>query len=124
MSVVNPTVSAGVDQSVTDSTVLVLTGVVQQGTYPLGRVLWTRDSGPDCAIIQSATWIAQVYQLYAGTYVFRFTGYDILGNSASDTMSVTVTHTTGPIYLSSAGDTENFDPSSESFPHNFPIDLP
>jgi hypothetical protein len=92
-------VTAGADQTTTDSTALVLTGVVTEGTIPLAqKVLWTKDSGPDCAFTASGSWINQVFELSAGSYVFRLTAWDIDDTSVTDTVAVTVTHTTGPIY--------------------------
>jgi hypothetical protein len=105
----NPTVNAGADQAVTDANVLVLTGLVSQGTYPLTYWIWTKDSGPDCAFTASTSAINQVYELSAGTYVFRFTAYDQLNNSSSDTVSVTVTHTTGPLYIPTGNSATVFD---------------
>lgn len=90
--------NAGSAQSVTDAFPLVLTGTVTPGDIPVSRVLWTKDSGPDCAFTASTSWINQVYNLYAGTYVFRFAAFDQLDNTASSTVTITVTHTTGPIY--------------------------
>ena len=95
----NPTANAGTDQTVNDDVPLVLTGVAQQGTYVINNTLWTKTSGPDCTMTNPAMAVNEVFEISAGTYVFTFTAYDLLGNSGSDSVTVTVSHTTGPIYV-------------------------
>lgn len=98
-----PSVDAGVDQTINDNQVLMLTGVVTTGTYPLTYVLWTQVSGPDCTILAASSWIAQVYNLFAGTYVFQFAAYDQVGGSGTNTISVVVSDTSGPLYIPQSG---------------------
>lgn len=117
----NPTVNAGVDQTVNDNVPLVLTGTVTQGDYTITGVQWTQDSGPNCAMTAAALWVNTIFELYAGTYVFRFTAWDLLGNSTSDTCQVVVSHTSGPIYISDPyGTPTMFTPSAGGTP---PIDI-
>ncbi len=93
------TVNAGIDQTANDGDLLQLTGVVTTSSYDIPTVLWTQDSGPGCAIQEPTKWSTIVLNLYAGTYVFRFTGTDSTGATQSDTVSVVVSHTTGPVYV-------------------------
>jgi hypothetical protein len=104
-----PSVNAGPDQTITDSQVLVLVGTVTPGTYPVDHVQWTLVSGPDCAMTAATSWINQVYELYAGTYVFQFAAYDQLNSVGTDTVSITVSHDTGPIYIPNGPSSTNLD---------------
>ncbi len=102
-------VNAGADQTTTDGVVLMLTGTVAQGATPIVSTVWTKDSGPDCIFTAATSWINQVYELSAGTYVFRLTATDQLSNTASDTITVTVTHDTSPLYLPIGNNSTVFD---------------
>jgi len=93
------TVNAGIDQTVNDATILILTGLVTPTSDPtLVSVLWTLVSGPDCKLTNPIGWVCPVLELYTGTYIFQFAATDVNGNIVSDTCSVIVSHTTGPIY--------------------------
>lgn len=94
----NPTTNAGANQTITDAQPLVLTGTAVKGTNEITNVVWKQVSGPDCTMRNAASWINQVFELSAGTYVFSFAAFDIYDNTGSSTTSVTVTHTTGPIF--------------------------
>lgn len=68
-----------------------LNGIVSQGTFPIGSVLWTQVSGPNTATITSpSTESTTVTGLVSGTYVFMLTATDTEGHSSSDTASVVV----------------------------------
>jgi len=95
----NPSVSIIAPSTTTDNVVLMLTGVVVQGTYPIKYQVWTKDSGPDCTFTAAVSCINQVYELYPGTYVFRLTAYDQLLNTGTTTCTVTVSSNGGPLYL-------------------------
>lgn len=103
----NPTVNAGLDQSANDNVPLVLVGTATQGTYEIKGSTWTMTSGPSCSISTPSQWVTEVFQLSAGSYVFTFSVYDIKGNNASDTCSITITHTTGPVYFEDFHHNEN-----------------
>lgn len=97
----NPTTNAGIDQTTTDGVPLLLTGQFTQGTLPIKEVIWTQVSGPNCVMINPTRAVNQVFSTSAGTYVFAFTAYDTVNASGTDTVSVTITHDTGPIYPTS-----------------------
>ena len=99
MSVVNPTVSIIAPTTTTDNVVLMLTGVITTGTYPIKYQIWTKDSGPDCAMTAPSSCINQVYELYPGTYIFRLTAYDQLLNSGTATVSIVVSSNGGPLFI-------------------------
>jgi hypothetical protein len=81
-----------------DGDVLQLTATVTTVGSQTAKVLWTQVSGPGCAILDPEKWSTIVLNLYAGTYVFQITATDQNGNTTSATTTVTVSHTTGPVY--------------------------
>jgi hypothetical protein len=100
------TANAGIDQTVNDDEVLILTGQVTPAGDPSQlSVLWTQLSGPDCILTAPTKWLCPILELYAGTYVFTFTATYVDDttssdtNTASDTCSVTVSSSgNGPIF--------------------------
>jgi hypothetical protein len=100
MSVVNPIVTVNSNATIPDNQVLILTGVIVIGTYPIRNRIWTKDSGPDCAFTAASSCITQVYELYPGTYVFRLTVTDQQSNTGTATCTITVQANGGPIYYS------------------------
>lgn len=103
-----PTVNAGVDQTGNDATVLILTASMTTNASPIKFYGWTQVSGPDCTMSNPSGCITPVYELYAGTYVFQFSAEAEDNSVATDTCSVTITHTTGPVFL-----------PKEPYPYNF-----
>lgn len=103
-----PTVNAGVDQTGNDATVLLLTASMYAGSAPIKAYGWTQVSGPDCTMTNPSGAITPVYELSSGTYVFQFSAEDQSNNTSTDTVQVTITHTSGPIY-----------PPKEPYPYNF-----
>ena len=88
-----PTVNAGGNLSIVQpTTTLTLNGAATPGTG--GRVfstIWTQRSGPNSAVMANpASLSTQVTGLIAGTYVFRLTATDSVGNSGLDSAVVTV----------------------------------
>lgn len=103
-----PTANAGSNQTVTDGSVLLLTGIYAAGTSPLKGVKWTQVSGPDCTMTYPSKGITPVYELSAGTYVFQLSVSDHANAVTTSQTTITVSHTTGPVF-----------PPKEPYPYNF-----
>jgi hypothetical protein len=108
-----PFVNAGVDQSIQLPTNTVT--FAGSGTSPSGTMVgytWTKLAGPSSYDIVDASLLnTAVNSLVAGTYKFRLVGYDSLGLSAIDDISVLVSNslTLNTIYYGtkSSGSTPN-----------------
>ena len=71
---------------------VMLTGVVSKGTGgPVVSTAWTQSSGPNSAVIATPNQLTtRIGGLIAGTYVFRLSAWDSIGNLNSDSSVVTV----------------------------------
>lgn len=85
-----PTVSAGGDKTLTLPTNYVYIQGSASDSDGIGSYQWTKVSGGTASLGGSATSKVKAYNLLAGTYVFRLTVKDKLGNSKSDDVTVTV----------------------------------
>jgi len=88
-----PVISAGGNPSIiypVDS--LTLTGSATKGTGgPIVSTAWTESSGPNTATIQSPdALVTKLNGLIAGTYVFKLSVRDSIGNISTDSATVTV----------------------------------
>ena len=90
----SPAVSAGADKTVTLPTNYVyIQGTASDGDG-IGSYLWTKVSGGTASLGGQTTSKVKAYNLVAGTYVFRLTVKDKLGNAKSDDVAVTVKNST------------------------------
>ncbi|MBA3685416.1 MAG: RICIN domain-containing protein, partial [Planctomycetes bacterium] len=101
-----PVVGAGSAQSITlptSSVTLTGTAYDTDGTVP--NVMWTRISGPQATIVSPYSRTTRIDGLVAGSYVFRFSGWDNLdaGNSADVTVTVHPAATTNQAPVVDAG---------------------
>lgn len=103
-----PVVSAGGSQSVNDGSVLILTASYSTGGAPIKSHGWVQTSGPDSIMTHPKGAITPVYEMSSGTYVFTFSATDTNNVTTSDTATITVSHTTGPVY-----------PPKYPYPYNF-----
>lgn len=85
-----PTVSAGADKSLTLPTNYVYIQGTASDTDGIASYQWTKVTGGTASLGGSTTSKVKAYNLLAGTYVFRLTVKDKLGNSKSDDVTVTV----------------------------------
>jgi hypothetical protein len=88
-----PTVNAGGALSIilpVDS--ILLTGTVNRGTGgPVVSTSWTQGSGPNAAVIATPSQLStRIRGLIAGTYIFRLSARDSIGNLSTDSAVVTV----------------------------------
>ncbi|HSE56879.1 MAG TPA: PKD domain-containing protein [Candidatus Paceibacterota bacterium] len=92
-----PVVNAGTDLNVPEQTNSV--NLTQSVSDPEGKTVtssWAQVSGPSTAGLYWQQWgVAAAYNLVKGTYVFRLTGTDADGASATDDVTVTVSASTG-----------------------------
>ncbi|HEU5148157.1 MAG TPA: hypothetical protein VFT90_15640, partial [Chryseosolibacter sp.] len=86
----SPTVSAGSDKTLyLPSTATYITGTASDPDG-IASWLWTKVSGPSVSITGATGQRIRVYNLVAGTYVFRLTVKDTKGNVKSDDMTLYV----------------------------------
>jgi hypothetical protein len=95
---VPPTVSAGVDQTITLPTANVtMAGTATDSDGTIATTTWSKVSGPTAFTITSPTSLTTtITGLSVGTYVFRLTAVDNSGASVSDDVSIIVRDTTAP----------------------------
>lgn len=88
-----PTVNAGENQSIfSPLSSAALSGTVTKGGGTVVSTLWSQQSGPSTATVESPDSLnTPVSGLMAGTYLFVLTATDSIGISAYDSVFVTVT---------------------------------
>lgn len=100
-----PVVNAGKDTTITaPANSINLSGFASDPDGSISKILWSQDSGPNTAIIQSPNSLnTDIRNLVAGTYVFSLKATDNLGLASSATMKVSLTATQDSLPVANAG---------------------
>lgn len=95
---VNPTVEAGINQSVIrivqdgniSNDVVSLQGTASDSDGSIISTVWSKQSGPDCSITTPNSLATTVTGLLDGIYIFQILATDNEGGTASDTVQIEV----------------------------------